>query len=84
MVFSTWCALGSTATRCTSVVSAGAPGLDLQPPATNASSMTDGNSLIRWPSLPVTSIGARDGTQLRQNLGALGWQLDAHRPAGRG
>jgi len=35
------------------------------------------NWLLRRPTVASVLIGARDEAQLRQNLGALGWQLDA-------
>jgi len=35
------------------------------------------NWLLQRPSVSSVLIGARDETQLKQNLGALGWQLDA-------
>lgn len=35
------------------------------------------NWLLQRPSVACVLIGARDEAQLRQNLGALGWQLDA-------
>ena len=33
------------------------------------------NWLLRRPTVSTVLIGARDETQLRQNLGALGWSL---------
>lgn len=35
------------------------------------------NWLLQRPTVSSVLIGARDATQLRQNLGAIGWQLDA-------
>jgi aryl-alcohol dehydrogenase-like predicted oxidoreductase len=35
------------------------------------------NWLLQRPTVSSVLIGARDEAQLRQNLGALGWQLDA-------
>jgi len=35
------------------------------------------NWLLQRPTVASVLIGARDEAQLRQNLGALGWQLDA-------
>jgi aryl-alcohol dehydrogenase-like predicted oxidoreductase len=35
------------------------------------------NWLLQRPSVATVIIGARDETQLRQNLGAVGWQLTA-------
>ena len=34
------------------------------------------NWLLRRPTVSSVLIGARDETQLRQNLGAVGWRLD--------
>jgi aryl-alcohol dehydrogenase-like predicted oxidoreductase len=35
------------------------------------------NWLLQRPTVATVLVGARDEAQLRQNLGALGWQLDA-------
>ena len=35
------------------------------------------NWLLQRPTVASVLIGARDEAQLKQNLGALGWQLDA-------
>jgi len=39
------------------------------------------NWLLQRPSVSTVLIGARDEAQLKQNLGALGWQLDASQRA---
>jgi aryl-alcohol dehydrogenase-like predicted oxidoreductase len=39
------------------------------------------NWLLRRPSVSTVLIGARDEAQLRQNLGAIGWTLDAQQVA---
>ena len=39
------------------------------------------NWLLRRPSVSSVLIGARDETQLRQNLGAVGWELTADQVA---
>lgn len=39
------------------------------------------NWLLRRPTVASVLIGARDEAQLRQNLGALGWQLSAEQMA---
>ncbi|GAA1694737.1 aldo/keto reductase [Glycomyces endophyticus] len=39
------------------------------------------NWLLRRPTVASVIVGARDEDQLRQNLGALGWELDAEQVA---
>ncbi|AYF78790.1 aldo/keto reductase [Nocardia yunnanensis] len=39
------------------------------------------NWLLRRPSVATVLVGARDEDQLRQNLGAVGWSLDAEQIA---
>jgi aryl-alcohol dehydrogenase-like predicted oxidoreductase len=39
------------------------------------------NWLLQRPTVASVLVGARDEAQLRQNLGALGWQLDASQMA---
>ena len=39
------------------------------------------NWLLQRPTVSTVLIGARDEAQLKQNLGALGWQLDASQRA---
>jgi aryl-alcohol dehydrogenase-like predicted oxidoreductase len=39
------------------------------------------NWLLQRPTVATILIGARDEAQLRQNLGAIGWQLDAEQIA---
>ena len=36
------------------------------------------NWLLQRPTVSTVLIGARDEAQLRDNLGAVGWSLDAH------
>ncbi|WP_433601171.1 aldo/keto reductase [Nocardia sp. CA-135953] len=39
------------------------------------------NWLLRRPTVSTVIVGARNAEQLRQNLGAVGWELDAEQIA---